>query len=283
VEPGQRQLRESRRANMRARIAAAACLIALVLAILIAGSFWVYLGTGVILGAALLEYWRLTRLMSVTAPLWLLVPLSYALLLHDRLPGWASLTFLLAAATVLGLSTQVFVHDWRLSLTRWALAVGGSLYLGYLLSFYIGLYFLHRPDPNHLGFGYVIAVLGSIWVGDTVAMVAGMLIGRHPFFPRISPKKTVEGAVAELVATSLFFGLAGPFINIPLPHSIVLGALIGVFAEIGDLVESQIKRSAGVKDAGHLIPGHGGILDRIDSLLLVGVVVYYYVTFLHLN
>jgi phosphatidate cytidylyltransferase len=268
---------------MRARIAAAAVLIALVLAVLIAGSFWIYLGTGVILGAALFEYWRLTRAMSVSAPPWLLVPLSYALLLHDRLPGWATLTFLLAAATVLGLSTQVFVRDWRLSLTRWALAVGGSLYLGYLLSFYIALYFLHRPDPNHLGFGYVIAVLGSIWVGDTIAMVAGILIGRHPFFPNISPKKTVEGAVAELIATSLFFGVAGPFINIGLPHSIILGALIGVFAEIGDLVESQIKRSAGVKDASHLIPGHGGILDRIDSLLLVGVVVYYYVTFLHLN
>jgi phosphatidate cytidylyltransferase len=268
---------------MTARIAAAAILIALVLAILIAGSFWVYLGAGVILGAAVIEYWQLTRAMSAAAPLWLLLPLSYAMLLHDRLPGWASLTFLLAAATVVGLSTQVFVRDWRLSLTRWALAVGGSLYLGYLLSFYIALYFLHRPDPNHLGFGSVIAVLGAIWVGDTVAMVAGTLFGRHPFFPRISPRKTVEGAVAELLATSVFFGLAGPFLNIGFPHSLFLGVLIGVFAEIGDLVESQIKRSAGVKEASHLIPGHGGVLDRIDSILLVGVVVYYYVTFLHLT
>lgn len=268
---------------MTARIAAAAALIALVLAILIAGSFWVYLGAGVILAAAVYEYWQLTRAMSVAAPLWLLLPLSYAMLFHDRLPGWASLTFLLAAATVLGLSTQVFIRDWRLSLTRWALALGGSLYLGYLLSFYIALYFLHRPDPNHLGFGAVITVLGAIWVGDTVAMVAGTLIGRHPFFPRISPRKTVEGAVAELVATSLFFGLVGPLWNIGFPHSVILGLLIGVFAEIGDLVESQIKRSAGVKDASHLIPGHGGVLDRIDSVLLVGVVVYYYVTFLHLT
>ncbi|HEY8677864.1 MAG TPA: phosphatidate cytidylyltransferase [Candidatus Dormibacteraeota bacterium] len=268
---------------MKVRIAAAAILIAIVLAALIAGSVWVYLLAGVALGGALIEYWRLTRAMSAAAPLWLLVPLSYALLLHEHLPGWASLTFLLAAATVLGLSTQVFVRDWRLSLTRWALALGGSLYLGYLLSFYLALYFLHRPDPNHLGFGYVIAVFGAIWVGDTAAMVAGMRFGRHPFFPKISPRKTVEGAVAELIATTLFFGVAGPVLNIGFPHNVVLGFLIGIFAEIGDLVESQIKRTAGVKDASQLIPGHGGVLDRIDSLLLVGVVVYYYVTFLHLS
>jgi len=128
-----------------------------------------------------------------------------------------------------------------------------------------------RPPPK------LVAIV------PTAAMVAGMRIGRHPFFPKISPRKTVEGAVAELLATSLFFGLAGPVLNIGFPHSVILGALIGIFAEIGDLVESQIKRSAGVKDASHLIPGHGGVLDRTDSLLLVGVVVYYYVTFLHLG
>jgi phosphatidate cytidylyltransferase len=258
-------------------------LIALVLGALMAGSIWVYAAVAVVLGVALIEYWQLTRAMGAPAPLWLLFPLSYALLLRDRLPAWASLAVLLAAATVFGLTTLVLVRDWRASLTRWALAIGGSLYLAFMLSFYLSLYFLHRPDPNHLGFGYVIAVFGAIWVGDTAAMVVGMRFGRHRFFPGISPKKTVEGAVGELLATTVFFGIAGPFLNISFPHNIVLGLLIGVFAEIGDLVESQIKRTAGVKDASQLIPGHGGVLDRIDSLLLVGVVVYYYLTSLHLT
>jgi len=267
---------------MVTRVATATVLIAAVLVALIAGSIWVYAAMAIVLGAALIEYWQLTRAMGHPAPLWLLFPLSYALLLRERLPSWASVTLLLAAATLLGLGTLVLVRDWRGSLTRWSLAVGGSLYLALMLSFYLSLYFLHTPDPNHLGFGTVIAVFGAIWVGDTAAMVAGLRFGRHRFFPQISPKKTVEGAVAELVASTIFFGVAGLFLNISFPHNFILGLLIGVFAEIGDLVESQIKRTAGVKDASQLIPGHGGLLDRIDSLLLVGVVVYYYVTSLHL-
>ena len=130
---------------------------ALVLAALIAGSVWVYAAMAVVLGAGLIEYWQLTRAMGTPAPLWLLFPLSYALLLRDRLPPWASVTVLLAVATVIGLTTMLLVRDWRGSLTRWALAVGGSLYLAFMLSFYLSLYFLHQPDPNHLGFGYVIA------------------------------------------------------------------------------------------------------------------------------
>ena len=268
---------------MGLRIVTAAVLIAAVLGVLIAGSVWVYAAMAVVLGAALIEYWQLTRAMGTSAPLWLLFPLSYALLLRERLPSWASLTLLLALATVGGLTTLVLVRDWRGSLTRWALAIGGSLYLALLLSFYASLYFLRQPDPNHLGFGIVIAVFGAIWVGDTAAMIAGIRFGRHQFFARISPKKTVEGAVAELLASTLFFALVGLLVNIPFPHTLILGLLIGIFAEVGDLVESQIKRTAGVKDASHLIPGHGGILDRIDSLLLVGVVVYYYLTSLHLG
>src|SRR6266516_4895168 len=189
--PAEPPLAAPRRSNMVIRIATAAVLIAVVLA------------------AALIEYWNLTRAMAVPAPLWLLFPLSYALLLRERLPSWADVGFLLAAATILGLGTLGFVRDWRASLTRWALAVGGSLYLAFTLSFYLSLYFLHRPDPNHLWFGYVIAVFGAIWVGDTSAMVAGLRFGRHRFFSRISPKKTVEGAVAELLASTVFFAIVG--------------------------------------------------------------------------
>lgn len=267
---------------MVVRVATAAVLIGAVIVVLWAGSLWVYAALAVVLAGGLIEYRQLTLAMGTPAPLWLLFPLAYLFLLRDHLPSWASVTVILAAATVVGLGAMVFLRDWKASLTRWALALGGSLYLGLLLSFYASLFFLHQPDPHRFGLRIVIAVFGAIWIGDTSAMLVGLRFGRHRFFPRISPKKTIEGAVAELLASTVFFAIAGPFVGIGLPHSVILGASIGVVAEVGDLVESQLKRTAGVKDASRLIPGHGGVLDRIDSLLPVGVLVYYYVTFLHL-
>lgn len=258
-------------------------LIAAVLGALLAGSPWIYALVAVILGAALIEYISLTRAIGAPAPWWLLFPLSYAFLLRDRMPSWLDLTLILAVGAVAGLGIMVFIRDWRSSLTRWALAVGGSIYLGYLLSFYLALYFLPaQPDVHRRGFWFVMFVFLSVWVGDTGAMIVGTRFGRHRFFPRISPKKSIEGAVAELIASTIVFMVCGPFINIGFPHSVGLGVLIGLAAEVGDLVESQIKRGAGVKDASQLIPGHGGVLDRVDSLLLVGVVVYYYVHAFHL-
>jgi len=268
---------------MLPRIGSAALLIALLLAVLLAGSLWVYAGLAVVLGAALIEYWSLTRLLQAPAPLWILFPLAFALLLRDRLPGWLSLEVILAVATVGGLSAMVFLRDWRMSLLRWALALGGSLYLGYLLGYYPALYLLRQPDPNHLGFGLVIFVLGAVWIGDTAAMVVGSRFGRHRFFPRISPNKSVEGALGGLLASTLLFALLAPLVNLWFPHNLVLGLLIGAFSQVGDLIESQLKRTAGVKDASHLIPGHGGILDRIDSVLPVAALVYYYLRLNHLT
>ncbi|HEX3629916.1 MAG TPA: phosphatidate cytidylyltransferase [Candidatus Dormibacteraeota bacterium] len=267
---------------MPQRVLTAVLLIAAVLVVLLAGSFWIYVALAVVLGAGLIEYWHLTGAMRTPAPLWILFPLSYAFLLRDHLPTQLNLTLLLTAATLVGLGAMVFLRDWHASLTRWALAVGGSLWLGLLLSFYASLYFRHQPDPTREGFWLVIAVFATIWIGDTVAMLTGMRFGRHRFFPRISPKKTLEGALAELAASTLVFSIAGPFLHIGFPHNVLLGLMIGVGAEIGDLVESQIKRTAGVKDTSQVVPGHGGVLDRIDSLIPIGALVYYYLAFLHL-
>jgi len=114
-------------------------------------------------------------------------------------------------------------------------------------------------------------------LSDVAALLVGSRLGRHAFFSRISPKKTVEGAVAGVVAAvlTILFGSAVA-LSLPWPHAVALGILIGLSAELGDLVESQMKRIAEVKDSSHLIPGHGGVLDRLDSALFPPILVYYY-------
>jgi phosphatidate cytidylyltransferase len=116
------------------------------------------------------------------------------------------------------------------------------------------------------------------WVGDTAAYFVGRAVGRHPFAPHLSPKKTWEGSLASF-AGSLLAGLAmarSGAINVSPGHLLGMAAAGNVAGQMGDLLESAYKRSAGVKDSGSLLPGHGGILDRIDALILTFPVVWYY-------
>ena len=128
---------------------------------------------------------------------------------------------------------------------------------------------------NTVGVWGILAIFIMIWVNDTGAFIVGSMLGRHKLIERVSPKKTWEGFFGGLLfcigAAALMGGLWSQIFALPLSlvQWIILGALVAVFATWGDLIESQIKRSLGKKDSGNLIPGHGGILDRIDSVLLV--------------
>jgi phosphatidate cytidylyltransferase len=141
------------------------------------------------------------------------------------------------------------------------------------LTYAIRLHAIPLLGPFLLLFSLVIT-----WIGDTAAYFVGRAIGKHPFAPHLSPKKTWEGAVASL-AGSLLVAVAAAAshrINIALPHLLAMAAAGNVAGQMGDLLESAYKRSAGVKDSGALLPGHGGILDRIDALILAIPVVWYY-------
>ena len=118
------------------------------------------------------------------------------------------------------------------------------------------------------------------WAGDTVAYFVGRAIGKHKFAPVLSPKKTWEGAVGGF-AGSLLVGVAfSKWIGVPMEQMLTMAAVGNVAGQVGDLLESAYKRSAGVKDSGTLLPGHGGILDRIDALILaIPVVCYYWILF----
>jgi phosphatidate cytidylyltransferase len=116
------------------------------------------------------------------------------------------------------------------------------------------------------------------WLGETAAYIVGSLLGRTKLAPIVSPKKTVEGAVTQLIVSVLAAVIAQVwFVDaLSVGQAAVAGAILGVVGQVGDLAESVLKRSVGAKDAGQLIPGHGGILDRIDGLLFNAPVLFYY-------
>lgn len=116
----------------------------------------------------------------------------------------------------------------------------------------------------------VFGLLLLTWANDTGAYVVGSTLGRRPLAPHVSPKKTIEGTVGGVVVTMAVGGLLGLlFDELPPIDWVVLGAIVGVFGTIGDLVESMLKRSVGVKDSGAIMPGHGGILDRFDGFIFL--------------
>jgi phosphatidate cytidylyltransferase len=252
----------------------------LILLAVLAAALWigtpavaVFVGAGALIGA-----WELRDLLGrigTRPPVWLILPLTVFLAIRFVLPGsdmaadWA-----FAAAAVLGLLVELGTRE---SFAGWSAAVGGAAYVGLCLGFWIGLYRWHVPDSTHFGLRLVVLALAGAVCGDTAAYFVGSAIGRHRFFRSISPKKSVEGAVAGALASIIVGAAAGPWlIGISVPLGALLGVLMAVAAQGGDLVESAIKRQAGVKDSGTLIPGHGGLLDRADSLVLLAPVVYCY-------
>ncbi|MBI5186735.1 MAG: phosphatidate cytidylyltransferase [Nitrospinae bacterium] len=155
-------------------------------------------------------------------------------------------------------------------------AAANTLFCILYLSLCMGYLVLIRALDDH-GF-FVFFVLAVTWSGDTFAFYIGKSFGKHLLAPGISPKKTIEGAIGGL-AGSLIAGLLMRLFFIPalpLIHCLAVSLLCGAFGQLGDLVESIIKRGLGVKDSGSSIPGHGGFLDRIDGVLFSGPVFYFY-------
>lgn len=147
----------------------------------------------------------------------------------------------------------------------------GVLFIGWSLSHLVVL----RGLPA--GQWYVLFLCVIVWVGDSMAMYTGKLLGRHKMAPLLSPGKTWEGAVGGTVGGILAAVLSADFVlpQLALWHRIVLGLLVVIAAQISDLGESMLKRYAGVKDSGELIPGHGGLLDRLDSMLFAAPTLVY--------
>jgi phosphatidate cytidylyltransferase len=182
---------------------------------------------------------------------------------------------LLTSAVVLSLVWLVLRRQREAAFIGWAWTIAGILYIGWLLSYLVALRGLED------GRNWLLLALFATFGSDTAAFFAGRALGRHRLAPQISPGKTWEGFIGGIlgaIVISLLFTLI-PALRLPISYggAIILGVLISIMGQLGDLVESLLKRNMGVKDSGRLMPGHGGVLDRMDSIVFAGVVVYYYV------
>ena len=182
---------------------------------------------------------------------------------------------LLTSAVILSLIWLLMRRQREGTFTGWAWTMGGILYIGWLLSHFVALRGLDD------GRNWVFLALFATFASDTAAFFVGRAVGKHHLAPRISPGKTWEGAIAGVcgaIIVSLLFTIPTS-LQLPLNYwqAVLLGLLVSVFGQLGDLVESLLKRNTGVKESGRLIPGHGGVLDRMDSIVFAGIVVYYYV------
>ena len=188
-----------------------------------------------------------------------LIPLYFVFLLF-----FLSILFM---ATSQNLLTAIF---------HMAVTLFGILYVGFLLS--------HVSLIRHLAGGrhWTLFLIATVWAGDISAFVSGSLLGRHKLYPKISPKKTYEGLVGAILG-SVIVALAFRHLFIPdfdKGTCLLLSIGLGVLGQLGDFTESMLKRSAQVKDSGTLIPGHGGMLDRLDSFLFTAPFLYYALLYL---
>ncbi len=184
-----------------------------------------------------------------------------------------------AVASVLGpLLTLARLGDISTAALR-ATAMGvGPLFVGVPMT----LLAMLRRDTGPDGASYVLMTLMFAWFSDTGGYFAGRYFGKRKLYEAVSPKKTIEGAIGGLIAAAFGACLAHFWFlrSIPLWHALPLSLVAAALGQAGDLGESLIKRSVGVKDSGHIVPGHGGILDRVDALLMTSTVVYLYTIWL---
>ncbi len=222
---------------------------------------------------AVLEFYKLVNTAKVAPLTYFGLVWTLLFILSPHFDNIFLTPFLLTSAIILSLIWLLRHPQREGAFIGWAWTIAGILYIGWLLSYFVALRGLDD------GRDWVFLALFTTFGSDSSAFFVGRVLGKHRLAPNISPGKTWEGAIAGVFSAIIISLLLVNLLSLPLSYggAILLGLLVSVFSQLGDLVESLLKRNMGVKDSGKLISGHGGFLDRIDSVVFAGVVVYYYV------
>src|SRR5215469_857450 len=267
------------------RVLTAVVLIPLVLVLVFLGPRWQWLFTAATALVAALAGWEFLDLArhKGAAPPRIAVIIAILILFAANFEWPDQTSSILGILVFLLLVVCTFGSPIEGALNDASVAMFCLLYTGFTL---ISLPALHA-QPN--GPSLVVFLLCTVWAGDTAALYIGKPFGRHKLAPRLSPQKTWEGSIASVAGSLLAAGLLlwiadylARWNSVALSYSdeawwywLILAVIINIAAQVGDLAESALKRSAGVKDSGTLLPGHGGILDRVDALLLAAPALWY--------
>jgi len=256
-------------------------LVALGLALVILLALFEYFNLGDAIGHRAYKFWTAACTIAIVYVQWLQVilrqretgegvlysgPIQLVFLSGLRVED-VFFFFLIGVAIITLASKRPMVE----ALPAAGISASGLLFVVLPLSYAIRLHGMGRVGPWILLFSLVIT-----WIGDTAAYFVGRSIGKHKMAPILSPNKTWEGAAASMGGALLLGWLLSARVNVPTLVVLGLAAAGNVAGQVGDLLESAFKRSAGVKDSGSILPGHGGMLDRIDALILTIPVVWYY-------
>lgn len=236
-----------------------------------------------ILTAAAIEYAQIMRHMRLTLSLWVLLP---AVGVQWLAAQWPELNLFVPALAlglfwVMGYALWLYERQLSQSVTAdWMAMIGGVLLLGWL-----GGHFFRLRGLDSFAWQWTMLAMLTTWIADSAAYVVGkflagkFLLGRHQLSPRLSPNKTIEGYAGGVVFALVTAVILAPILKLPLALAVTLSLIIAAVSPLGDLGISLLKREAGVKDSGHLFPGHGGALDRIDSLVWSVTIAYYFLYF----
>jgi phosphatidate cytidylyltransferase len=227
----------------------------------------------VFLSVAAIEFSQMLRVAGFAPPWFFTIALITIISEDALLPDTQLLRPALAFTLISSLTWQLF-HRSGAPIANWALAIAAGLYLGIAGASFI----LIRQLPN--GERWLLLTLTGTWLADSGAYLVGSRIGRHKMTPTLSPKKSWEGLIGGVIFSGVLNMIVAAGLGIPIGYGAILGLIGATLGLLGDLSISMIKRQVGVKDTGHLIPGHGGALDRLDSLLFSVIVSYYFISWI---